>query len=97
MEPGFIPSWISFKGWQGKQGGLVRDLIVCLRPFECRNIFSFVSVPVVFEQVLTCCSLGLSCSAAIAVLFIALQCYMVTMIFEGYNSLEHKFTVMSIA
>jgi len=48
---------------------------VCLRPSKGKHILSFVCVPmaVVFEQILTCCSLGPCCSAIIAVLSIALQ------------------------
>ena len=46
-----------------------------MRPSETEQVLSFVFVPaaVAFEQVLTCCSLGLCYSAAIAVLSIALQ------------------------
>jgi len=48
---------------------------VCLRPSKGKQLLPFVSVlmTVVFEQVLTCCSLGPCYSAVIAVLSLMLQ------------------------
>ena len=54
---------------------ILLEILVYLRPFEGKQILSFVSVStaVVFEQVLACCSLGPCCSAVIAALPIMLQ------------------------
>ena len=49
--------------------GVLLEIHVNLRPFEGKQLLSFVFVSraVVFELVLTCCSLGPCCSAVIAV------------------------------
>ena len=55
--------------------GILLKIPLYPRLSEGKQLPSFVSVPtaVAIEQVLTCCSLGLCCSAVIAVLSIALQ------------------------
>jgi len=55
--------------------GVLLEIPVLLRPSEGKQIISFVSVlgAVVFEQILTYCSLGPCCSAIAVVFSIALQ------------------------
>jgi len=53
--------------------GILLEILVCLRPSEGKQLLSFISVLVTFEQLLTCCSLGHCCSVVIAVLSITLQ------------------------
>ena len=55
--------------------GVLLEISAYLRPSKGKRILSFISVliAVVFEPVLTCCSLGPCCSALIAVLSITLQ------------------------
>ena len=57
--------------------GFLLEIVAYLRPSKGKQILSFVSVPtaVAFEQVLTCCSVGLCDFVVIAVLLITLQCY----------------------
>ena len=56
--------------------GISLKIHVYLRPSEGKKLLSFVPVPlaVAFEQVFTCCSLGLCCSAVIAAHCIAITC-----------------------
>jgi len=51
--------------------GILLEIPVYLRPFEGKQLLSFISVTtaVAFEQILTCCSLGPCCSAVIAAFF----------------------------
>ena len=53
------------------------EISAYLRPSKGKQLLSFIPVPtaVVYEQILTCCSLGPCCSAVIAALSIALQIY----------------------
>ena len=55
--------------------GILLEIPAYLRSFESKQFLSFMSVPtaVVFDQILTCCSLGSCCSAVIAGLSIVLH------------------------
>jgi len=57
--------------------GILLEILVCLRPSEGKQLLSFISVPIadVFEQALTCCSLGPCCYAVVALLSIALHTF----------------------
>jgi len=57
--------------------GILLNILAYLKPSEGKQLFAFISVPVavVFEPILTCCSLGPCCSAVIVALSIMLQCF----------------------
>ena len=55
--------------------GILLEILAYLRPSEGKQFLPFISVPtaVVFEQILTCCSLGSCCTAVITALSITLR------------------------
>ena len=55
--------------------GFLLETPVYLWPSEGKQLHSFISVPVVFRQVFTCCSLGSGHCAVVAVLSGLLQNY----------------------
>lgn len=59
----------------GSGAGNLLEIPASLRPSEGKQLLSFISVPtdVIFEHILTCCSLGSCYSAHIAALSIMLQ------------------------
>jgi len=75
VEPGSIPSQISVKGCQWRQGNPAKDS--CVPEAFCRWADSWVaaSMAVACEFVLGSCGLGPCYSVVIAVLSIMLQCY----------------------
>jgi len=46
--------------------GILLEILVCLGPFEGKQLLSFLSVAVAFEHIPACCSLALCCSAGVA-------------------------------
>ena len=83
----FLSDW---KGWSrdplhlrphvrvgNEDKGIAAEVSVCLWPFKGKQILFFVSVSVAFEQVLTCCSLGLGCHCCA---FHPVTCVQVTLV-----------------
>jgi len=78
--------------------GVLLEIPVCLRSSEGKHVLSFVSVAVVFEHLLTCCSLGPCYSAAIAAFSVVLcndflTCFSFLLCF---SSSEYVFSVTCI-
>ena len=82
VEPQSTPSQTSFKGWQWSWASLL-EIPEYLKLSEGKQLFFYISVPmaVVFEQVLTCYSLGPCYSAALS---IALQVVSYDSLFCNY-------------